>query len=153
MELVGSNTSEGSVTADDRPISLTVVVQSDGTSADATVPFDVPDMTFTATGSPVGFSIGGVAMDVDIGLIAPITFECQADAGQAEFLTVSSGGATTTTAGTATTTTQSGGGDPLASTGVNGTALWLLVGAGVVLLNVGYLTLSTLRPGRARAES
>lgn len=144
VELVGSNTSERSIIAEDISLSLVVEVGADGASADATVPFAVPDMTFTSTGSPVEFSLGKMDMDVDIGLIAPIKFSCAAVAGQAPFLTVGAGGG----GGDA----QSDGGGQLAATGVDEITVWLLVGVGVVLVDVGYMTLSTLRPGRARSR-
>jgi hypothetical protein len=160
--LLASNTAEGSRTQGGIPITVTVVLGSDGAAEDVVASFDVDDMAFTATGGDIDLSIGDVSMAVDIPpLPVPIAFNCTPASGQDAFHTVTVTGApvptTTTIAGptsttTPVTTTTAAPQANLAVTGVDEQAFVIGI-IGLLLLNFGYLTFSTTRPGRKDRKS
>jgi hypothetical protein len=115
--------------------------------------------------------MGDLSLAIDLGFPTPVSLDCVVAAGQGDFHTVTVGGApsgtttttttpaTTTTAG-ATTTTTTGGATTTTAANVQGTQQlaqtgtdsWLIMAlVAVVLLDIGYLTLSASRP-RRRAQ-
>jgi hypothetical protein len=150
LAIKGTNTEQG--IQDAANIGLTVPVQTDGTGAalPSTVKFDVPNMSWTALSGQMDFSMSGAHVTVTVGPLK-VAFNCKPTAGGAFVSAQASGVSHITT----TTSVASGGptvgaaGGTLVSTGPRDN-LWIQLLAALVLLDLGYLTMSLLRAPRRR---
>jgi hypothetical protein len=151
LSIQGTNTAQG--VQDAANIGLTVPVQTDGTGAalPSTVKFDVPNLSWTALTGQMDFSMSGAHVSVKVGPLS-VVFNCKPTSGGA-FVTAQAKGVSHIT--TTTTAVASGGptvgaaGGRLVSTGPRDN-LWIQLVAALVLLDLGYLTMSLLRSPRRR---
>jgi hypothetical protein len=148
LSLKGTNTAQGVQDAKNISLSVPVLTDSAGAAIASTVKFDVPSMAWTALSGRIDFSMSGARISVTVGP-AKVVFTCTPTNPGAFVSTQANGVSNITT----TTRVASGGpsvggaGGRLASTGPHDN-LWVLLLAGLVLLDLGYLTMSLLRSPR-----
>jgi hypothetical protein len=153
LAIQGTNTAQGVQNAPN--IALTVPVQTDGNGAavPSNVKFDVPNLSWTALSGQMDFSFYGAHVAVKVGPLN-VVFICKPTSG-GPFVSARANGVSNITT---TTKVASGGptvgaaGARLVSTGPHDN-LWMLLLAGLVLLDLGYLTMSLLRSPRRRRTS
>jgi mucin-2 len=150
LGILGTNTAQG--VQDVRNIGLTVPVLTDsaGAALPSTVKFDVPNASWTALTGQMDFSMNGAEVSVKVGPLS-VLFKCKPTSGGPFVSTRATGVSHITT----TTRVASGGptvgaaGGTLVSTGPRDN-LWIQLLAALVLLDLGYLTMSLLRRPRRR---
>jgi hypothetical protein len=156
IAVAGSGTSETTQSVTGIPISVTVAVDGAGSAVDATVPFQPKDLTWTALSGPIGLRFSGATFSVTIGPLK-VGFNCKPSATTPFVTTVGTGATVTTTTAPsgatttvkpATTTTVATTTGSIPKTGPRQLVGQLLVA--LVLLDLGYLALSLLRPSKRR---
>jgi hypothetical protein len=150
LSLKGTNTAQGVQTATAIALSVPVNVDSAGKAVASTVKFDVPNQSWTALTGAMAFSMNASKVSVKVGPLN-VLFTCKVTSGGPFVSSTATGVSHITT----TTSVASGGptvgaaGGTLVSTGPRGDLLIQLLAA-LVLLDLGYLTMSLLRTPRRR---
>jgi len=150
LSIKGTNTAQG--VQDAANIALTVPVQTDGAGAalPSTVKFDVPNLGWTALTGQMDFSMSGAHVSVKVGPLS-VVFNCKPTSG-GPFVSAQASGVshiTTTTSVASGGPTVGAAGGRLVSTGPRDN-LWIQLLAALLLLDLGYLTMSLLRSPRRR---
>ena len=151
LSLKGTNTAQGVQTATAIALSIPVNVDAAGKAVPSKVKFDVPNQSWTSLTGAMAFSMNGAKVSVKVGALN-ILFTCKVTGGGPFVSSTASGDShitTTTTAVASGGPTAGGSGGKLVSTGPRDN-LWIQLLAALVLLDLGYLTLSLLRTPRRR---
>jgi hypothetical protein len=132
-------------------VQVPVNVQA-GQALAAVVDLPLPDQTWTAVSGPIDFSFRSATVSVDIGLPNPVAFSCTPTAA-GPYLSTSAVGTTTLTTTTISGVASQPPAPPrrLPTTGADRTVLVQALVA-LLLLDLGYLALSSLRPARRGAR-
>jgi hypothetical protein len=146
----GSNTLERNATV--RDIRTTVrVAAPGGTAADAVVPFSLADINWTALSGPIEFRFTGSNVSVDIGLPFAVDFSCSPTSTDVFVRSLGVGeSAITTTTSVASSATATTAPKTLVATGAP-QSLLLQVMVALLLLDLGYLLITSIRPPRRHA--
>ena len=142
LSITGTNTAEGTQNLPKINLSVPVLVDGAGAAKSSTVAFNVPNVKWTAGTGTMNFSMHGASVAVKLGVLN-VAFECKATKG-GPFLRSAAGGAANT--GTSVASEAPGG---LVATGPRDN-LWMQLVLAVLLLDLGYLTLSLRRSPRRR---
>jgi hypothetical protein len=157
VSVFASNTQQGTLSPPPVGISVgPIALGGDGMALPATSTFAVPDMTWTAVGGDVAFSMALTAIEVSIGPLA-VTFTCEPKPPAPAIVTAAVRGTTNippapptgtpVTPAVLATSAPTQTSEPLAVTGAEfGVPIALAVG----LLDLGYLFSSAARPPRRR---
>ena len=150
----GSNTAQGVQSAPIVNLIVPVHTDSAGAAIDSTVKFDVPNLSWTALTGKIDLSMFGAHVTVTIGPLK-VVFTCTPTTSGPFVSTLAVGVSNITTTTTRVASAAGAAGPTLVSTGPRGN-LWIQLLAALVLLDLGYLTLTLRRSPQAltaRSES
>jgi hypothetical protein len=147
VAISASNTLERNASVGNLQVAVTVKAPG-GTATDAVVPFSLKDISWTALSGPIDFRFTGATVSVDIGVIT-VDFNCSPTSNDVFVKTLAVGESTITTTTSVASSPATTVPKSLPTAGVRDSLLFQGMVA-LLLLDLGYLLLSSLRPAPRR---